>query len=93
MCVFVRLLFYFSHSGVSLCLNSCPCLHLSLMCERCVKTDLHLPLDPSHSTSINYCPHLNYLLHWFPLNLGSPFHEVCFVPFANLQAITFARCT
>ncbi|KAL8619614.1 hypothetical protein ACOMHN_019669 [Nucella lapillus] len=43
-------------------------------------------------TNLYYCPHRNYLLRWFPLYVGGNLN-VCFVPWATSQAITYARCS
>jgi len=43
-------------------------------------------------TDVNFCPHVNYLLTWFPW-FGPNGLNICFVPWAGLQGITYARCT
>ncbi|XP_070181635.1 uncharacterized protein [Littorina saxatilis] len=49
--------------------------------------------EKRHATSLYFCPHRNYLLRWFPLYSGWRLNDICFVPWASNQAVTYAKCT
>ncbi|KAK7105003.1 uncharacterized protein [Littorina saxatilis] len=44
-------------------------------------------------SSLYHCPHTTYLLRWFPLYLSRKLYEICFIPWATNQAITYAKCS